>query len=99
MSASIRQGRKGTAQSIVAVGSARPDPRARRVTADMCRAMLQRRDLTDHEAEVLLDHLYIVVDVGIDAFIERRGRTEMNDVCEPLAELGNEVLHPAIHAA
>lgn len=83
----------------MAVGSARPDPKARRVTAEMCRALLQRPNLTDQEAEALLDHLYLVADVVADAFIEQRGRTEQNVECEPLAELGNERLASAIHAA
>jgi len=83
----------------VAVGSARPDPKARRVTAEMCRALLQRPDLTNEEAERLLDHLYMVADVVVDAFIEQRGRTNQVVDCEPLAELGNESLASAIHAA
>jgi hypothetical protein len=60
----------------VAVGPARPDPKARRVTAEMCRAILERPNLTDEEAEGLLDHLYLVANVAVDAFIEQRGRTE-----------------------
>ena len=99
MSASSRQGRKRTAQKIVAVGSARPDPKARRVTAQMCRALLQRPDLTDVEAERMLDHLYMVADVVVDAFIERRGRAERIVEHEPLTELGNELLASGIHAA
>jgi len=83
----------------VAVGSARPDPRARRVTAQMCRALLQRPDLTDVEAERMLDHLYMVADVVVDAFIEQRGHTERSVECEPLTELGNESLASVIHAA
>lgn len=83
----------------MAVGSARPDPKARRVTAEMCRALLQRPDLTDVEAERMLDHLYMVADVVVDAFIERRGRTERIVEREPLTELGNESLASVIHAA
>lgn len=83
----------------MAVGSPRPDPKARRVTAQMCRAFLQRPDLTDEEAERLLDHLYMVADVVVDAFIEQRGRTEEVVECEPLTELGNESLASVIHAA
>lgn len=65
----------------------------------MCRALLQRPDLTDEEAERLLDHLYMVADVAVDAFIEQRGRTERRDEYEPLTELGNESLASVIHAA
>lgn len=83
----------------MAVGSVRPDPKARRVTAQMCRALLQRPGLTDEEAERMLDHLYMVADVGVDAFIEQRGRTEEIVQCEPLTELGNESLASVIHAA
>lgn len=83
----------------MAVGSARPDPKARRVTAQMCRALLQRPDLTDVEAERMLDHLYMVADVVVDAFIERQGRTERIVEHEPLTELCNESLASVIHAA
>ena len=83
----------------MAVGPARPDPKARRVTAEMCRTILQRHNLTDEEAEALLDHLYLVANVGVDAFIEQQGRTEINEKCDSLAELGNESLTSAIHAA
>ena len=83
----------------MAVGSARPDPKARVVTAQMCRALLQRPDLTDVEAERMLDHLYMVADVVVDAFIERQGRTERIVEHEPLTELGNESLASVIHAA
>jgi hypothetical protein len=86
----------------VAVGPARPDPKARHVTAEMCRAILQQPNLTGEEAEALLDHLYLVASVGVNAFIEQRGRTERtekNDQCDSLAELGNESLASVIHAA
>lgn len=83
----------------MAVGSVRPDPKARRVTAQMCRALLQRPDLTEEEAERLLDHLYMAADVVVSAFIEQRGRTQEVIQCEPLTELGNESLASVIHAA
>jgi hypothetical protein len=76
----------------VAVGSARPNPKARRVTARMCRALLQHPDLTDEDAERLLDHLYMVADVAVDAFIEQRGRVERKSEHEPVAELIREAL-------
>lgn len=56
-------------------------------------------NLTDQEAEALLDHLHLVADVVGDAFIEKRGPTGKNTECEPLVELGNEMLASAIHAA
>ncbi len=93
----FRQGRKKAA--LVVARSARPDQKARRVTAEMCRAILQRPDLTDEEADRLLDHLYLVADVGIDAFVEQRGRTKQNVECEPLTELGNEQLASVIYDA
>lgn len=83
----------------MAVGSARPDPKARRVTAEMCRVLLQRPDLTNEEAERLLDHLYMVADVVVDAFTEQRGCTKRSTEYEPLTELGNESLASIIHAA
>ena len=83
----------------MAVGSVRPDPKARRVTAEMCRTLLQRPELTDLDAERLLDHLYVVADVALDAFTEQRGRAERDVECEPLTELGNESLASVIHAA
>jgi hypothetical protein len=64
----------------------------------MCRAILQRPTLKDEEAEALLDHLYLVANVAVDAFIEQRGRTEKNNQCDSLAELGNESFTSAIHA-
>jgi hypothetical protein len=63
----------------------------------MCRAILKRPNLTDEEAEALLDHLYLFADVGVEAFIEQRGHTEKNDQCDSLAELGNESLASVIH--
>jgi hypothetical protein len=63
----------------------------------MCRAILQRPNLKDEEAEALLNHLYLVANVGVDAFIEQRGRTEKNDQCDSLTELGNESLASVIH--
>ena len=83
----------------MAVGSARPDPKARHVTAEMCRAILLRPGLTEPEAEELLDHLYLVADVVVDAFLEQRGRTEKNTVYESLPEPGNGPLASVIHAA
>ena len=85
----------------MAVGPERPDPKARRVTAEMCRAILQRPSLTDEEAEALLDHLYLVADVGVEAFIEQRGRPAAveNAEYESLSELGNETLASDIHTA
>jgi hypothetical protein len=83
----------------VAAGPAGPDPKARRVTADMCRVDLQRLDLTDEEAEAILDHLYSVADVGVNAFMELRGRTEKNTQFDSLTELGNESLASVIRAA
>jgi hypothetical protein len=65
----------------------------------MCRAILGLPDLTDEEAEGLLDHLYSVADVVVCAFIEQRGRTEKLEECEPLAGLGNERLDTVIHVA
>jgi hypothetical protein len=99
MSASYRRGPKGAARNFVAAGPAGPDPKARRVTAEMCRVDLQRPDLTDEEAEAILDHLYSVASVSVDAFIEQRGRTGTDSQDDSLAVLGNESLAPAIHAA
>jgi len=65
----------------------------------MCRAILLRPGLTESEAEELLDHLYLVADVVVDAFLEQRGRTEKNTGYEPLPELGDEPLSSVIHAA
>lgn len=98
MSASSRQGPKRAAQKLVAAGPAGPDPKARHVTAEMCRATLQQPSLMDKEADELLDHLYLVAGVVVDAFKEQRGRTEKAEY-EPLPELGNEVkLASVIHA-
>ena len=53
----------------------------------------------DEQAEGLLDHLYAVADVTVDAFIEQRGRTARIDECEPLTSLGNEQHAAVIHVA
>jgi hypothetical protein len=86
----------------VAAGPAGPDPKARHVTAEKCRAILQQPSLTDEEAEKLLDHFYLVADVVVDAFKEQRGRTHNNaenTEYAPLPELGNEIkLASVIHA-
>jgi hypothetical protein len=57
------------------VGSSRPDPKARRVTANTARAILRQPNLSDAEAEELLDQAYSLVDVIVQAFIERRSRS------------------------
>jgi hypothetical protein len=97
--ASSGQGCKCTAQKIVAVGPAHPDPKARRVTAEMCRTILQRPNLKDEEAEILIDNLYLVANVAVDAFIEQRGRIEKDPQYGSLAELGNESLTSVVHVA
>lgn len=76
--------------------SARPDLKARGLTAETCRAILKQPSLTDVEAEALLDQLYLVANVCVDAFIEQRGRTA--EQCNSLAELGNESLASVIRA-
>ena len=81
------------------MGSARPDPKARGVTAQMCRVLLQRPEITDEEAERLLDHLYLVADVGVDAFIEQRARTPEKRECEPTTELIDSALASVTYAA
>jgi hypothetical protein len=82
------------------VGQARPAPEARNVTAKMCRALLQLPNLTDEEAGSLLDQMYGVADVCVEAFIEQHGRPAAiaNAEHEPLTELGNEALASVIHA-
>ena len=70
-----RQGRKRTARTL-AVGSARPDSEARRVTIEMVKALLNQPSISDEVAETLLDHMYSVADVVVDAFIERAGHPE-----------------------
>ena len=53
--------------------SARPDSEARRVTIEMVKALLNRPSMSDEVANRLLDHVYSVADVIVDAFIERAG--------------------------
>ena len=45
----------------------------------------------------MLDHLYLVADVGIDAFNEQRGRTNQKTEYEPVAGLIDEALASATH--
>ena len=75
LSVLFRQGRIDTAQQNTAVGSSRPDSKARRVTANTARAILRQPSLSDAEAEKRLDHLYSLADVIVQAFIERRSRS------------------------
>lgn len=42
----------------------------RRVSVEMCRDLLQRPDLSDEEAEAILDQLYQFASVAADAFTE-----------------------------
>jgi hypothetical protein len=74
LSVRSRQGRKCTARKL-AVGSARPDPEARHVTIEMVKASLNQPNMSDEVAERLLDHMYLVADVAVDAFIERAGHS------------------------
>ena len=60
---------------------------ARRVTTEMCRAVLQQPNLTDEEAEKIVEHLYLFADVVTDAFIEHWQGTRGTE--EALAELDN----------
>lgn len=46
--------------------------RRRRVTLDMCKALLNQRNLTDEQAQVKLDHLYCFASVIADAFVEQQ---------------------------
>lgn len=62
---------------MMAVGSARPDSKARRVTADMVRALLDCPSISDDQAKRILDHLYSFADVAVDAFIEQQLRSEV----------------------
>ena len=65
----------------------------------MCREILELPGLTDEQAQGLLDHLYAVAEVSVDAFIEQRGRTATIEECEPLTSLGNEQHAAVIHVA
>ena len=44
----------------------------RRVTVDTCRTIVQQSDLSDQEAQEIIEHLYLFAEVATDAFIELR---------------------------
>ena len=92
MTASSRQGRKRTAQKL-AVGSARPDLEAQRVTVETCRRLLNRPALSDEEAQSILDHLYRLAHVTVDAFIERLDRPNKSETItdDPAAMLPTQI--------
>src|SRR5579863_6157309 len=47
-------------------------PERRRITTDLCRAILRRPSLTDDESQAIIDHLYLLAEVAADAFVEVR---------------------------
>jgi len=65
---------------IRAEKSSSGDPnRARQITVECCRKQLGNAcTLQDSELEALLDSLYALANVCVDAFIERRQRSEMS---------------------
>ena len=63
----------------MAVGSVRPDPKDRQVTAEMCRELTGLATLSDSEAQEILEHMYSVAGVLVDAFNERSVRLSDNE--------------------
>jgi hypothetical protein len=59
----------------------------RRVNAEMCKALVQQ-NLTDEEAESVLDHLYCLATVIADAFLEQQKPVSVSDVQS--LQFGNE---------
>lgn len=60
----------------------------------MVKALLNQPSISDEVAETLLDHMYSVADVVVDAFIERQGNPQA-DCCTdvvPVAALYNQML-------
>jgi hypothetical protein len=47
------------------------NPEAHRVKAKTCRALLNRPNLTDEEAEEIVEHLYGFANVCVDVFTEK----------------------------
>jgi hypothetical protein len=92
------QGRKGTA--ISAVGSARPDPKAREVTVARLRAVLGRPEMTDSDAMLYFKQLLALGDVTVQAFIEQQGVAETQFVeAMPPAPAGSKLTTVAVAAA
>jgi hypothetical protein len=60
----------------------------------MCRSLLKRPELSNEDAERILDHLYSLADVAVEAFIERPSRPEMDNPIEgaPVAALSQDKL-------
>jgi hypothetical protein len=81
-----RRGRKRTAEHQKAVGSARPDSKARRVGVNSARAILKQPNLSDTEVGNLLDCMYSFADVIVQAFIERRSRETEVPAFDNMAE-------------
>jgi len=91
LSASLRRGRKGTATR--AVGGARPVPKARRVPIEMVKEMLDQPNMSDESAALVLDEMYSLAGVMVDALDERQWNNQPYQ-CEevPAATLQPEVL-------
>ena len=65
-------------------------PETRRVSSEMCRSILQQPNLSDEQAEQILNHLYIVANVLVDAFIDYKRPTRKHDPSD--VQLDNEPL-------
>jgi hypothetical protein len=63
-------------------------PETRRVSNEMCRALMQQPSLTDEQAEQILNHLYLVANVVVDAFIDYKRPTRKHDPSD--VQLDNE---------
>jgi hypothetical protein len=94
---STGHGRKGTAKS--AVGSARPDSKARPVTVERLRAALGLPEMTETDAKQVLEQLFAFGDVAVQAFIEQQGNASTEVVVvEPFVVAGS-MLTPTTFAA
>lgn len=62
----------------------------RHVTPDMCRLILKRSDLSDTEAEEIIEHLYQFGDVVTDVLIEQGSDLPHGDVTSSLARSMND---------
>jgi hypothetical protein len=58
----------------MAAGSVRPDPKARPITVERLRAVVRQPEMTDEDATKLIEDLFALGDVVVEAFKQQQGR-------------------------
>jgi hypothetical protein len=93
LSGATRQGRKGAAQKLAA-GLARPDPKARPVTVERLQAVFGNPEMNETDAQELIDRLFALGDVVVQAFKEQQSRASESFAEAELVAVTNTLLTP-----